>query len=75
MANFRYWSPLVVVVVGDDEVLVGVLEGWIFDTIRDSVRVNNGSSDVFENGMIFLYLVNLYFNQGQGRGVRGWGWR
>ena len=62
------------VVVGDNEALVGVFEGRIFDTIRDSVRVNDGSSDIFESRMIFLFPVDLYFNWGQGRGTRDRGW-
>ena len=63
-------------VVGDYEVLVGVLEGRIFNTIRDSVWVNDDTSDVFKGRAInFLNLVDLYFDWGQGRGVRDWGWR
>ena len=58
------------VVVGNDEVLVGVFEGRIFDTIWDSIWVGDGSSDIFENRMIFSFLVDLYFNRGQGRGTR-----
>ena len=79
MTCFSNWSPLVVVVVEDDEALVGVLEGRISNTIRDSVRVKDvSSSDVLEGRAIFLNdflnLVDLYFDRGQGRGARGWGW-
>ena len=43
------------VVVGDDEVLVGVLVGRICDTIRDSVWIKDvRSSDILEGGTIFL---------------------
>ena len=60
------------VVVGNDEVLVGVLVGRIRDTIRDSVRVKDvSSSDILEGGAIFLddFLVDLYFDRGEGRGA------
>ena len=62
------------VVVEDDKTLVGVLKGWILDTIQDSVRVKDASSsDVLEGGAIFLDdfldLVNLYFDRRQGRGA------
>ena len=74
MACFSDGSPLVVVVVKDDEALVGVLEGQILDTIRDSVWVKNVSSgDVLEGRAIFLddflNLVDLYFDRGEGRGT------
>ena len=74
MTCFTDWSPLVVVVVEDDETLVGVFEGRISDTIRDSVRVKDvSSSDVLEGGAIFLDnfcdLVDLYFDRGEGRGM------
>ena len=74
MACLSNWPPLVVVLVEDDEALVGVLEGRIRDTIRDSVRVKDvSSSDVLEGGAIFLGdfldLVDLYFDRGEGRGA------
>ena len=79
MTCFSDWSPLVVVFVEDDEALVGVLEGRISDTIRDSVWVKDvSSSDVLEGGAIFLddflSLVDLYFDRGQGCGARDRGW-
>ena len=56
------------VIVGDDKKLMGVLCGWIPDTIRDGIRVSESVSDVFEGGAgfldDFLDLVNLYFNWG-----------
>ena len=60
------------VVVEDDETLVGVLEGRIRDTIRDSVRVKDvSSSDVLEGGTVFFddFPVDLYFDCGEGRGA------
>ena len=72
MTCFSDRSPLVVVVVEDDEALVGVFEGRISDTIRDSVRVKDVSSgDVLEGGAIFVddFLVDLYFDRGEGRGT------
>ena len=74
MTCFSDWPPLVVVVVEDDETLVGVLEGRISDAIRDSVRVKDvSSSDVLEGRAIFLGdfldLVDLYFDRGEGRGA------
>ena len=67
------------VVVGDYEILVGVFDGRIHDTIRESVRVKNVSgSDIMEGRAIFLDdfldLVDLYFDRGQGRGARDRGW-
>ena len=62
------------VVVGDNEVLVGMLEGRILDTIRDSVWVKDVSSDVLEGRAFFLdnflNLVDLYCDRG--RGARDW---
>ena len=74
MVGFCYRPLLVVVVVGDDEILVRVFVGRVCDTIRDSVRVKDVSSrDVLEGGTIFLDdfcdLVDLYFNGGEGRGA------
>ena len=75
MAYFCNQSPLIVVVVGDNEVLVGMLEGQILDTIWDSIWVNNDTSDVFEGRVVdFLDLVYLYFDHGQGCGARDGGW-
>ena len=77
MTSFSNWPPLVVVVVEDDETLVGVLEGRILDTIWDSVRVKDvSSSDILDGGAIFLDgfldLVGLYFDRGEGHGARDW---
>ena len=74
MTCFSDRSPLVVVVVEDNEVLVRVLEGRIRDAIRDSVRIKDVSSgDILEGGAIFLDdfldLVDLYFDRGEGRGA------
>ena len=72
MPCFSDWPPLVVVVVEDNETLVRVLKGRILDTIRDSVRVKDVcSSDILEGRAIFLddFLVDLYFNRGEGRGA------
>ena len=74
MTCFSDWSPLVVVVVEDDEALVGVLEGRIRDTVWDSVWVKDVSScDILESGAVFLDdfldLVDLYFDRGEGRGT------
>ena len=56
------------VIMGDDKKLMGVLFGWVPDTIRDDVRVSESVSDVLEGGAgfldDFLDLVNLYFNWG-----------
>ena len=74
MVGLCYRPLLVVVVVGDDEVLVRVLVGQICDTIRDSVRIKDVSSgDILEGRAIFLDdfldFVDLYFDRGEGRGA------
>ena len=79
MACLSDWPPLVVVLVEDDEALVGVLEGRILDAIRDSVWIKDvSSSNVLEGRAIFLddflVLVDLYFDCRQGRGAGDW-WR
>ena len=74
MVGLCYRSLLVVIVVGDDEVLVWVFVGRICDTIQDSVRVKDVSSgDILESRAVFLDdfldLVDLYFDCGEGRGA------
>ena len=67
---FRDGAPLVMVVVGDNEILVGVLRGQVPNAIRDGVRVKEVVGDVFKGGAIFLFdflgLFNLNFNRGKG---------
>ena len=55
-------------VMGDDEILVRVLRGWVSNAIWDGVQVNKFISDVFKRGAVFLNdflnLLNLNFNWG-----------
>ena len=68
MEGFRSRSPLVVVVMGDYEVLVRVFVRRVFDTIRKSEWVNDLTSNVLKGGTRvlndFLSLFNLDFDRG-----------
>ena len=68
MTCFSDWSPLVVVVVEDDEALVGVLCSQVTNTVWDGVQVNKFAGDVFEGRASFLDdLFDLDFNWGMRR--------